>query len=73
MFVNEFTESREFGLGKGIHGTNWRCSTFLKVYFEIVWPMGSKGIGFLFAKNISKIMIFFGNTREVRDLVWNGS
>ena len=73
MFVNELTESREFRLGRGIHGTNWRCSTFLKVEFDIVQLIGSKGIGFLFAKNVSKIMIFFGNTREVRDLIWDGS
>ena len=31
MFVNEFSEGNEFRLGKRVHGTNWRGSTFLQV------------------------------------------
>ena len=69
VFINELVECHEFGLGKGVHGTNRRGGTFLQVDLQIVRMMRGQRIGLCFAKYVGIVVILFGNVREVRDFV----
>jgi hypothetical protein len=73
MFINEFTEGSEFGLGKGVHGTNRRGCTILQVDVQIVRAMRSQRIGLSLAEDVSEVVVLFGNMREVGGFVGDGS
>ena len=72
MFINEFAECHKFGLGKGVHGTNRRGSSFLQVDLQIIRTMQSQRIGLSFAENVGIVVVLFGNVREVGDFVGDG-
>ena len=69
VFINEFSERSEFGLGKGVHGADGRRGTFFQIDLQIVRPMRSKGVGFLFTEDVSKVMILFGDVSKIWRLV----
>ena len=73
MFINELLEGNEFGLGKGVHGTNQRGSTFLQVDLQIIRTMRGQHIGLSFAEDVGVVVILFGNMGEVGSFVGDGS
>ena len=73
MFIDEFSEGLEFGLRERVHGTNWRCSTFLQIDFKVVWSVQRELVGLSFAEDISEVLVLFGNVREVGRFVGDGS
>ena len=73
MFIDEFSEGLEFGLRERVHGTNQRCSTFLQIDVKVIWLVQRELVGLSFAENISEVLVLFGNVREVRRFVRDGS
>ena len=66
MFVNEFSKSSHFRLRKGVHWGNRWDGTVFQVDFQIVRTMWRKCISFTFTEDISKVVVFLGDVREVR-------
>ena len=66
MFIDEFSKSSHFRLRKGVHWDNRRDSTVFQVDFQIIRMMWRKCISFAFTEDISKVMVFLGDMREVR-------
>ena len=66
MFVEEFPKSSHFRLRKGVHRDNRRDGTVFQVNFQIIRTMRRKCIGFAFTEDISKVMVFLRDVREVR-------
>ena len=73
VFINELAECHELGLGKGVHGTNRRGSTFLQVDLQIVRAMQGQRISLSFAEDIGIVVVLFRNVGEVRDFIGDGS
>ena len=73
MFINELSEGNEFGLGKGVHGTNRRGSTLLQVDLQIIRSMWGQRIGLSLTEDVSVVMILFRNVGEVGNFVGDGS
>ena len=65
MFVDEFSKSSHFRLRKGVHRDDGQNGTIFQVDFQIVRTMWRKCISFAFTEDISKVVVFLGNVREV--------
>ena len=65
MFIDEFSKSSHFRLRKGVHQDDGRDGTVFQVDFQIVRMMWRKCISFAFTEDISKVVVFLGNVREV--------
>ena len=73
MFINELSEGNEFGLGKGVHGTNRRGSTLLQVDLQIVRSMWGQRISLSLTEDVGVVVILFRNVGEVGNFVRDGS
>ena len=65
MFINEFSKSSHFRLRKGVHWDNRWDGTIFQINFQIVRTMGRKCISFTFTEDISKVVVFLRDMREV--------
>ena len=66
MFVDEFSKSSHLRLRKGVHWDDGRDGTVFQVDFQIVRMMWRKCISFAFTEDISKVVVFLRDVREVR-------
>ena len=66
MLVDEFSKSSHFRLRKGVHQDNRQDSTVFQVDFQIIRTMWRKCISFALTEDISKVVVFLGDVREVR-------
>ena len=60
-------------MGKRVHWTNGRRSSFLDLNFEIVRMVRSQRVSFCFLKNISIVMILFRDIGKVWGCFRDGS
>ena len=66
MLVDEFSKSSHFRLRKGVHWDDRWDGTVFQVDFQIVRTMWRKCISFTFTEDISKVVVFLRDVREVR-------
>jgi len=65
VLVNEILEGLKFKRRWGVHGSGRNRLSRLKIDLQVIRPMFRECLSMTFAKYISKIMIFFGDTAEV--------
>jgi hypothetical protein len=65
VVFNEGSEGAQFQQREGVHATQRRSLTFLKVNFEVVSAMFRECFRFAIAEDVGELVVFLRNTQEV--------